>query len=102
MALSVHGFSFICFISQLLYGNENQDFVFYLAFRFIKKTKWPFRYVHQFKCSLEACFLLRAVLNFLLSDICFNKLFQISKNKNTEHLIPAMETMLNNAILKKF
>ena len=102
MALSVHGFSFICFISQLLYGNENQDFVFYLAFRFIKKTKWPFRYVHQFKCSLEACFLLRAVLNFLLSDIYFNKLFQISKNKNTEHLIPAMETMLNNAILKKF
>ena len=36
--------------------------------------------------SLEACFLLRAVLDLLWRDIYFYKLFLINKIKNTEYL----------------
>ena len=36
--------------------------------------------------SLEAWFLLRAVLDLLWRDICFYKLFLINKIKNTEYL----------------
>ena len=42
MALSVHGF--LCFMSQLQYRNENQNFVSNFVFQFIKKMKWHFGY----------------------------------------------------------
>ena len=32
------------FMSQLLYREENQNFVSNFVFQFIKKTKWHFRY----------------------------------------------------------
>ena len=41
----------------------------------------------KLKSSLEACFLLRAVLNLLWRRyICFYKLFLINESKNTEYL----------------
>ena len=40
----------------------------------------------KLKRSLEACFLLRAIVKFLWGNICLGKLFQISENKNTKHL----------------
>ena len=54
--------------------------------------------IQKFKSSIEACFLLRAILKLLwlgTGDICFNKFFQITENKNTKHLTSAtIKTMI--------
>ena len=34
----------LCFMSQLQYRNENQNFISNFVFRFIEKTKWHFWY----------------------------------------------------------